>query len=94
MATDLGDQAHILAIIERLTSIEEQIVSKEESAIATVDELVARLSDRETVVEIVAVWKSVLDEAIGSGVRRTIYIVLIALIGVIAVKLDVIGWSK
>lgn len=52
------------------------------------DKLIERLSDERTAQHVIGVWSGHLDQQIGKGVRRLLFYVGIALLGIAAVKFE------
>lgn len=61
----------------------------------TVDMLVRKMSDEETVHKIASVWSGQLDQHIGKTVRRGLYIIFGAIAVAISLKFDLfLSWLK
>lgn len=75
----------------QVSQLERRILRPEDIAKATVDELIDRISDQETVEVVVAVWGKALDQHIGKGIRKLFWLVLIIALSLAATKLG--AWA-
>ena len=78
--------------------LEDRRVTEKDAAIIAahlVDRLIERLSDEQTVQAIASVWAKQLDQHIGRTVRRGVWLLLVSIAVVVAVKSDaILAWFR
>lgn len=71
---------------DEVQRIDTEKLSPQEVATATVDELMKKIQDEETVEKVVSVWSGVLDKHLGKSLRKALWMLFLLLCGAVALN--------